>query len=162
VRVTTNSLYRRFFTAGISIDREVQRLVAAGSDHLALVAEHDGLAVGVATYEILNGDQAEIALPVDDAWQGDGIGSLLMEHLTALAGRAGIQELIGDVLASNVTMLRTSASLARGIVRNHYEDPEVIRIHLPTQPDERALAAAGTRDLPPNTIRCLPCWRLPR
>jgi acyl-CoA synthetase (NDP forming)/GNAT superfamily N-acetyltransferase len=145
-RASPRSRYLRFFTAGISIDREVQRLVAAGNDHVALVAEHDGLAVGVASYEILNGDQAEVSLLVDDAWQGDGIGSLLIEHLTALARKAGIQELVGDVLASNVTMLRTSAGVAPGIVRDHDEDPEVVRIHIPTQPDERALAAAGTRD----------------
>lgn len=62
------------FSAGISIDREVQRLVEPGDDHVALVAEHHGVAVGVASYEILNGTQAEIALLVDDAWQGDGIG----------------------------------------------------------------------------------------
>jgi hypothetical protein len=37
--------------------------------HVALVAEHDGLAVGVAAYEILSSAQAEIAVLVDDAWQ---------------------------------------------------------------------------------------------
>jgi acyl-CoA synthetase (NDP forming)/GNAT superfamily N-acetyltransferase len=145
-RASPRSRYLRFFSAGISIDREVQRLVMLGDDHVALVAEHDGLAVGVASYEILSGDQAELAILVDDAWQGDGIGSLLIEHLAAVARRGGIQELVGDVLASNVTMLRTGASLAPGIVRQHGDDPEVVRIHIPTQPDERALAAAGARD----------------
>jgi acyl-CoA synthetase (NDP forming)/GNAT superfamily N-acetyltransferase len=145
-RVSPRSRYLRFFTAGISIDREVQRLVAPSDDHVVLLAEHDGLAVGVASYEILNSSQAEIALLVDDAWQGDGIGSLLIEHLAAVARRAGIQELVGDVLATNVTMLRTSTGLAPGIARDHGEDPEVVRVHIPTQPDERALAAAGVRD----------------
>ena len=123
-RASPRSRYLRFFSAGISVDREVQRLVTPGDDHVALVAEHDGLAVGVASYEILNGAQAEIAILVDDAWQGDGIGSLLIEHLAAVGRRAGIQELVGDVLASNVTMLRASASLAPGIARQHGEDPE--------------------------------------
>jgi acyl-CoA synthetase (NDP forming) len=94
----------------------------------------------------LNGTQAEIAILVDDAWQGDGIGSLLIEHLAAVARRAGIEELVGDVLATNVTMLRTTASLAPEVARDHGEDPEVVRVHIPTQPDERALAAAGVRD----------------
>ena len=146
-RASPRSRYLRFFSVGISIDGEVQRLVEPGDDHVALVAEHDGIAVGVASYEILSGTQAEIALLVDDAWQGDGIGSLLIEHLAALARRAGIQELVGDVLATNVTMLRTSANLAPGIARQHNEDdPGVVRVHIPTQPDERALAAAGARD----------------
>ena len=63
-----------------------------------------------------------------------------------MARRAGIRELIGHVLASNVTMLRASADLAPGIARDHDEDPEVVRVHIPTLPDERALAAAGLRD----------------
>jgi acyl-CoA synthetase (NDP forming)/GNAT superfamily N-acetyltransferase len=145
-RASLRSRYLRFFTAGISIDREVQRLIAPSDDHVALLAEHEGVAVGVASYEILNGTQAEIAILVDDAWQGDGIGSLLIEHLAAVARRAGIEALVGDVLATNVTMLRTTASLAPGVARDHGEDPEVVRVHIPTQPDERALAAAGVRD----------------
>ena len=124
-RASPRSRYLRFFSAGISIDREVQRLLVSGDDHLALLAEHDGVAIGVASYEILNGTQAEIAVLVDDAWQGDGIGSLLIEHLAAVARRAGIQELLGDVLAANVSMLRTSASLAPGVARDHGDDPDV-------------------------------------
>ena len=145
-RASPRSRYLRFFSAGISVDREVQRIVTPGDDHVALVAEHDGLAIGVASYEILSAAQAEIAILVDDTWQGDGIGSLLIEHLAAVARRAGIQELVGDVLATNVTMLRASASLAPGIARQHGEDPSVVSIHIPTRPDERALAAAGARD----------------
>jgi acyl-CoA synthetase (NDP forming)/GNAT superfamily N-acetyltransferase len=144
-RTSPRTRYLRFFSAGISVDREVQRLMP-GDDHAALLAEHDGLVVGVASYEVLSGNRAEMAILVDDDWQGDGIGSLLIEHLTAVARREGIQELVGDVLAANVKMLRTSASLAPGIARQHGEDPEVVRIHIPTQPDERALAAAGVRD----------------
>jgi acyl-CoA synthetase (NDP forming)/GNAT superfamily N-acetyltransferase len=144
-RTSPRTRYLRFFSAGISIDREVRRLMP-GDDHVALLAEHDGLVVGVASYEVLSGDRAEMAILVDDTWQGDGIGSLLIEHLTAVARRDGIQELVGDVLATNVNMLRTSASLAPGIARQHGEDPGVVRIQIPTQPDERALAAAGARD----------------
>jgi hypothetical protein len=52
-RASPRSRYLRFFSAGISIDREVRRLVRPDDDHVALVAEHAGLAVGVASYEIL-------------------------------------------------------------------------------------------------------------
>ena len=144
-RTSPRTRYLRFFSAGISIDREVLRLMP-GDDHVALLAEHDGLVLGVASYEVLSNDRAEMAILVDDASQGDGIGSLLIEHLAAVARRAGIQELVGEVLATNVTMLRTSASIAPGIARQHGEDPGVVRIQIPTQPDERALAAAGARD----------------
>jgi hypothetical protein len=47
-RASPRSRYLRFFSAGISIDHEVQRLVIPSDDHVVLVAEHDGLAVGVA------------------------------------------------------------------------------------------------------------------
>ena len=161
-RASSRSRYLRFFTAGISIDREVQRLIAPADDHVALLAEHDGRAVGVASYEILSDDQAEFAVLVDDAWQGEGIGSLLIEQLAAMARRAGIRELIGHVLASNVTMLRASADLAPGIARDHDEDlkwfgsisqPCRTSEHLP-QPD------SGT--VQPNTTRCARCSRQPR
>jgi acyl-CoA synthetase (NDP forming)/GNAT superfamily N-acetyltransferase len=144
-RTSPQTRYLRFFSAGISVDREVKRLMP-GDDHVALIAEHDGLAVGVASYEVLSGDRAEMAILVDDDWHGDGIGSLLIEHLAAMARRAGIQELVGDVLATNASMLRTSASVAPGIARQHGEDPDIVGIQIPTQPDERALAAAGARD----------------
>src|SRR4030095_13217014 len=104
-RASPRSRYLRFFSAGISVDREVERLVTPGDDHVALVAEHDGLAVGVASYEILSATQAEIAILVDDAWPRDGIGSLLIEHLAAVAPGAGIQELVGGVVASQLPML---------------------------------------------------------
>src|SRR5512132_771113 len=119
-RTSPRTRYLRFFSAGIAVDREVKRLMP-GDDHVALLAEHDGLVVGVASYEVLTGDRAEIAILVDDAWQGDGIGSLLIEHLTAVARRDGIQELVGDVLATNVNMLRATESLAPGIARQHGE-----------------------------------------
>jgi predicted CoA-binding protein/GNAT superfamily N-acetyltransferase len=144
-RASPRSVYLRFFTNGVSIDREVQRLVAPGDGHVVLLAEREGLPVGVAEYEISNGNEAEMAILVDDSWQGQGIGSLLIEHLAAVARRAGIRELVGDVLANNVIMLRTSADLAPGIARDR-EDFGVVRVQIPTKPDERALAAAGLRD----------------
>jgi GNAT superfamily N-acetyltransferase len=119
--------------------------------------QNDGLAVGIASHVILSGAQAEIAILVDDAWQGDGIGTLLIEHLAAVARRAGIQELVGDVLASNVTMLRTTASLAPGIGRHHGDDPAWFAY--PSQPsltNERLPQSALATALP-NTIRCGPC-----
>ena len=155
-RASPRSRYLRFFSAGISIDREVQRLVMLGDDHVALVAEHDGLAVGVASYEILSGDQAELAILVDDAWQGDGIGSLLIEHLAAVARRGGIQELVGDVLASNVTMLRTGASLAPGLSASTVMIPRwSASISPPSPTNERSPRPARDRTAEHNSLRPL-------
>jgi GNAT superfamily N-acetyltransferase len=62
----------------------------------------------------LNDAQADIAVLVDDARQSYDIGSLLIEHLAAVARRSGIRELVGDVLASNVSMLRAGAAWRPG------------------------------------------------
>jgi hypothetical protein len=72
-RASPRSRYLRFSHVGISTEREVERLLMPGDDHLALLVEHDGVAIGVASYEILNGTQAEIVVLVDDSCQGDGI-----------------------------------------------------------------------------------------
>ena len=42
-----------------------------------------------------------------DQYQGQGIGSILMRHLAAIARAAGLQELIAEVLPENVPMLES-------------------------------------------------------
>ena len=48
--------------------------------------------------------QAEIAFVVVDAYQGQGIGTILMRHLAVLARDAGLQELVAEVLPENTAM----------------------------------------------------------
>jgi ribosomal protein S18 acetylase RimI-like enzyme len=50
--------------------------------------------------------QAEIAFVVIDAYQGQGIGTILMRHLAILARDAGLRELIAEVLPENTAMLK--------------------------------------------------------
>jgi len=49
---------------------------------------------------------AEISFLVIDAYQRRGIGSALMRHIAALAHKAGLKELVADVLVENVPMLK--------------------------------------------------------
>ena len=115
-RASDETLYRRFLSAGHNpIAAEVTRLVRRTDvDHSALVAvEHDHI-IGVTSYEVLpDRSQAEFAVFVDDAAHGRGIGTLLLEHLGVHARRAGVADLLGEILASNAPMLRVTSDLDR-------------------------------------------------
>lgn len=116
-RASGASLRLRFFiNPGSSlIEAEVARLTRPASPQRAtLAAELAGTVVGVASYERRGPQEptAEFAVFVDDAYQGRGIGTLLLEHLAAYARGQGIVHLRGDVLAGNARMLRVASELA--------------------------------------------------
>lgn len=111
-RTSDQSLYRRFFAfkRGFT-DQEIDFYVNVDFvSHVALIAllEEDGqsVIVGGARYVIVQPGQAEVAFAVDDAHQGQGIGTALMRHLVALGRSAGLSRLIADVLPENTAMLK--------------------------------------------------------
>ena len=54
---------------------------------------------------------AEFGLAVSDAWQHQGLGTLLLEKLIQHAEHSGIALIQGDVLHDNTTMLRLTRQL---------------------------------------------------
>ena len=78
-------------------------------DHEALVALDPGTGdlVGVARYVRLEPARAEVAVAVVDAWQGRGVGSLLLTRLARRARRAGIRWFESLTLADNDAALRS-------------------------------------------------------
>jgi RimJ/RimL family protein N-acetyltransferase len=111
-RTSAQSLRRRFFAPkkGFS-EREMAFFLNIDfENHVALVAEtdEDGLAViiGGGRYIVVRPGQAEIAFVVVDAYQAQGLGTILMRHLAALARDAGLKELIAEVLPENTAMLK--------------------------------------------------------
>jgi GNAT superfamily N-acetyltransferase len=129
-QISAQSIYRRFLTARRKFsDQEVSSAVNVDFvNHVALVAvvEENGASaiVGGGRYIVVNPGKAEVAFVVIDKYQGLGIGTKLMRHLTAIARRAGLREFIADVLADNKEMLKvfgksglsTTASLESGVV----------------------------------------------
>lgn len=78
--------------------------------HLALVAtiltDAGEVIVGEARYVIIEPGGAEFAVTVADAWQGKGMGRLLLARLTCRAAHEGVERLFGDILLENASMRR--------------------------------------------------------
>lgn len=106
-RLSPETLYRRFMTAVPRIDtRLLERLVNVDyTDRLAIVALVEDEIVGVARYDVLRPGIAEVALVVEDAWQGRGIGSRLLWRISAAARKRGVEAFEAEVLGENRPMM---------------------------------------------------------
>jgi len=62
-------------------------------------------------------------------WKGRGVGYLLMNRLIAIARRAGIGELTGEVLHENRTMLAMCRELGFRLAADS-ADPSLVRVTL--------------------------------
>lgn len=63
--------------------------------------------IAVGRYDRYPGtDEAEVAFLVEDAHQGRGLGSVLLEHLAAAARENGVRRFAAEVLAENGRMVR--------------------------------------------------------
>jgi RimJ/RimL family protein N-acetyltransferase len=111
-RIGTESLYRRFFAVKRDFsEKETSFFINVDfKNHVALIAvvEEHGKPViaGGGRYVVVNPGQAEVAFAVVDNYHGQGIGTMLMRHLVAIARRGSLRELIADVLPDNRSMLR--------------------------------------------------------
>jgi len=111
-RTSTQSIYRRFFNVRRHFS-EAETAFFLNPDfvrHVALVAvaEEGGTPViaGGGRYVVINSGQAEVAFAVIDQFQGQGIGTALLRHLSSIARKAGLQELVAEVLPENAAMLK--------------------------------------------------------
>lgn len=80
----------------------------------AFAAEVDGEIVGVARYDRFRDDpdRAEVAVVVEDAWQGRGVGKVLLNALAKDAKGHGVKVLTATVLGENRRMLAVARRLA--------------------------------------------------
>ena len=132
-RVSERTIYLRFFAISrLAADEHTHHLVAADTlqGQVALVAEVAGDLVGVASYEPMRADEAEMAFLLDDAVHGRGIGTLLLEQLAAVARERGIRHLHAEVLAENGPMLRVF--LHSGFTEVHRMDSGVVELSMDT------------------------------
>ena len=109
-RSSEQTRYQRYF-APISEWRGDQlRRLAGGHRGATLVAQDArGNIVGLGNvFPDRPGETqtAEIAVIIEDAWQGRGLGSRLLRHLVDLARRQGFDDVIALVLATNSGMVQ--------------------------------------------------------
>ena len=122
-RLSHESIVLRFFGPHPRLsDTEVERFTHVdGVDRLALVAERASQIVAVARYDRAPGsEEAEVAFVVDDAYQGRGLATTLLQHLADAARSQGIQRLVADTLSENFRMLNVfrNAGFARKFTRS--------------------------------------------
>ena len=102
------------------------------ANHVALVAlaEEDGrrVIIGGGRYIVTEPEKAEIAFVVIDDYQGQGIGTLLMRHLAVMARKAGLKELIAEVLPENAAMRKVFSKF--GFQARRSKDPQVVHLVL--------------------------------
>jgi len=110
--LSTRSRYNRFLGAMSELSRtELGHFIHAGEDdRFSVIATMaiDGFEtiVGEARYAIGGGTAGvEFALSIDDRWQGQGIGSALLQNLECRAAAFGADRLFGDTLRSNDAMI---------------------------------------------------------
>jgi RimJ/RimL family protein N-acetyltransferase len=144
--ISPETMYRRFFVSAFSPDdRELQYLTEVdGENHVAVgaidCAQDPPKGTGVARYVRLPEEPtvAEAAIVVIDAYQGQGIGSLLMAALNKRAAECGIERFRGYVLVENTGMIEVLRAL--GASETSAEDG-VLRMDAPVYPDLRDLPA---------------------
>jgi GNAT superfamily N-acetyltransferase len=122
-RLSPQSIVLRFFGPHPRLsEAEVERFTHVdGVDRVAFVAERDARLVAVARYDRSPArDEAEVAFVVDDAFQGHGLGTILLQHLANTARTRGIRYLVADTLSENFRMLNVfrDAGFARTFTRS--------------------------------------------
>jgi acyl-CoA synthetase (NDP forming)/RimJ/RimL family protein N-acetyltransferase len=146
-RLSAESIRYRYFAPHPTLSpRQVERLTHVDHDEReALVAVLGADLLAVAEYDRLPGtDTAEVAFVVDDAHQGRGLASVLLEHLAALAAERGIRRFEADVLPDNQRMARVFLEAGYQAHRSYEEDAD--HFVFPIEPTAASLAVMRSRE----------------
>jgi RimJ/RimL family protein N-acetyltransferase len=110
-RLSKESRYRRFLAPTPQLSEAMVRYLTEVDhhDHEAIIAldEESGEGIGVARYvrNSARPDVAEVAVTVIDDWQGRGLGTLLLDVISARAREEDIRSFTALMLATNQEMM---------------------------------------------------------
>ena len=144
--LSSESKYLRYFTARSTLpDAELERSASVDyRDRMAFVAFVQGRLAGYACYvhsrpEVV----AEIAFQVEDAQQGRGLGTLLLEQLAAYAHAHDLHHFKASVLPQNRRMIEVFRDA--GFPRRLLRDGDVVEVYLDVDPTRNTREAIERR-----------------
>jgi acyl-CoA synthetase (NDP forming)/RimJ/RimL family protein N-acetyltransferase len=147
-RLSERTRYLRYFGPYPRIpDRDLHRFTHV--DHhsrAALVAVLGDDIIGVGRYEGLGPEStsAEVAFVIEDAHQGRGLGTILLEHLAAAARERGLRRFTAEVLAENRAMVRIFLDAGYQVSREF--DSGVLHLEFDIDPTEQSIAVGRARE----------------
>jgi acyl-CoA synthetase (NDP forming)/GNAT superfamily N-acetyltransferase len=147
-RLSDRTRYLRYFSPYPRIpERDLARFVNVDHrDREAFVTVTDQGITSVGRYERLGPDSpdAEVAFVVEDAHQGRGIGSVLLEHLAEAARENGITRFVAEVLPENGGMLRVFSDFGYQVQRKYADG--VVHLSFPIAPTEKSREVQESRE----------------
>lgn len=130
-------IHRRFFGPRRQFtEQEISNFVDVDFvNHVALVAVTDEAGqqpqiVGGGRYIVVQPGEAEVAFTVIDRFQGQGLGTILLKHISMLARDAGLHALIAEVLSENIPMLKVFRNCGFPISITRAADVTHVRLQL--------------------------------
>jgi acyl-CoA synthetase (NDP forming)/GNAT superfamily N-acetyltransferase len=144
-RLSPDSRGFRFMSLGVDLRAAARHSVDDGAGRFGLVAVGpSGGIVAHAMYVQIDGDSAEVAFAVADAWQGHGLGTVLLGLAADAACRSGIRRFVALVRADNRRMIEVFRE--SGFPVSVRARSGTIEVELPTALGEEAIAAFAERD----------------
>lgn len=171
-RLSDESIYFRFFGPRPKLsDKEVAWFTNVDyTNRVALIATIGTEMVAVIRYDRVGATEGEVAFLVEDAHQGRGVASVLLEHLAATARENGIETFIADVLPANMKMMgvlrqagyTAQSRFADGVVRMTLDlAPTETSAEVTAAREHRAEARSIERLLTPGSVAVIGASREP-
>ncbi|MFE2062834.1 GNAT family N-acetyltransferase [Streptomyces sp. NPDC059467] len=154
-QVSDESKYYRFFAPYPRLSaKDVHRFTHHDFvDRVGLAATIGGEFIATVRYDRIGpggmaasapADEAEVAFLVQDAHQGRGVASALLEHIAAVARERGIRRFAAEVLPANTKMIKVF--MDAGYTQQRSFEDGVVRLEFDLEPTDRSLAVQRARE----------------
>ena len=133
-RCSQRTLYQRYVSSGDWQEIQMRRLSGGHSGATLVAVGDEGTVIGLGNiFPETAGDEhsAELAVLVEDAHQGGGVGTALLTRMVRLAQRLGFAEVVAVVLSDNTGMLRLLTRLGLQWTTHVEEGMSTMRAPLP-------------------------------